>query len=203
MHGWACHREVIVDCSCVSHQWQRPARKQVSESHWDEAPRADSYHCVSKRCLYWGGAWLPPHLRFRPVTYYAWNLLWAYLYRWPGFSLWIFLVVHTNRVSCLSSVALGTTDVFWEWEFQQDLVISSMTSLMLLRLTVSTPIIHTRSCRDISSLFEDSLVHYGRVMSTKLQSEDGPIRHYFSTFCRVLLTSPSENLNEAFQVHGL
>ena len=32
MHWWACHREVMVDGSCISHQWPHPARKQVPES---------------------------------------------------------------------------------------------------------------------------------------------------------------------------
>ena len=50
------------------------------------------YHCVSKRCLCSGGAWMR-HLCFRssPASLralaYTWNLLRAYSYRWPGFCM--------------------------------------------------------------------------------------------------------------------
>ena len=36
----------MVDGSYISHQWPHPARKQVLESCWDEAPRAESQLCV-------------------------------------------------------------------------------------------------------------------------------------------------------------
>ena len=36
----------MVDGSYISHKWPHPARKQVPESCWDEAPRAESQLCV-------------------------------------------------------------------------------------------------------------------------------------------------------------
>ena len=93
------------------------------------------YHCVSKRLMlqcHWGlskaASTAASLLYFRSLTSratiravtYAWNLLRAYRYRWPGFSRsllhwpswWSF---HTSDRD-LSSIGLGTTNLFWERE---------------------------------------------------------------------------------------
>ena len=77
---------------------------------------------VLRRCLATAASLLPLKLGVYISTLLQ-NFLQAYCYCWPGFSLWIFLVGHTNRVSCLhmshhdlSSVGLGMRVLIWEQE---------------------------------------------------------------------------------------
>ena len=131
-YGWACHRRTVATfppmarCTLLENKYQKASETRLHELTLMQLPVAMCYHCVSKRCSAW--RCLARHLYFRSslasirALTYAWNLLRDYRYLWPGFSLWIFLVVHTNRMSCLytytlhlihylSSVGLGTREV--------------------------------------------------------------------------------------------
>ena len=130
MHAWACRRarETVAILfltngnTLLENKCQRASETRLHEL----SVTGLCYHCVSKRCLCSGGACIgiSASAQVRLLSELSHTLgTYCELIATAGLaSLWIFLAVHTNRMSCLytymlylicnlSSVGVGTREV--------------------------------------------------------------------------------------------